>query len=148
MEKKKAILKIDDWSNKDGLLTFYVNDLYLRSMIDYVVELCRKKHGGYMKLEISPPYKQRTLPENNLYWARCTEFGNFCGMTKDEVSYGVKVRAMDLGLWRGKDVPFSKTGEKVPDSSASADTVEFSTLLKVLDLIAAEYGYVFKDEGA
>ena len=141
MEKKKAIMKIESFSHQDGTLLLSVSDFGVRTMLKDLVGFCEQKYGGYVKLEMSPPYRQRTLPENNLYWARCTEFGKFCGMTKDEVSYGVKVRAMEMGLWRGKDVPFSKTGEKIPDSSATADTQEFSNLLNVLDLIASEYGY-------
>ncbi|MBO7382857.1 MAG: hypothetical protein J6U03_05760 [Muribaculaceae bacterium] len=70
----------------------------------------------------------------------------FTGMTKEEVSEGVKFRAMEMGLWRGKEVPFSKTGEKIPDSTTTADTVEFATLEKVLDLIASEYEYVWEDD--
>ena len=145
MEKKKAIMRIENFSYKDGTLLLSVGDYGVRAMLKGLVELCEQRHGGYIKLELGYPYKQRTIPENNLYWVRCTEFGNFCGMTKDEVSYGVKVRAMEMGLWRGKDVPFSKNGEKIPDSSATADTQEFNQLLSVLDLIAAEYGYEWKD---
>ena len=146
MEKKKAIMKIESYSHKDGTLLLSVQDYGVRAALQSVVDLCNNKYSGFIKLELSAPYRQRTLPENNMYWAKCTEFGKFCGCTKDEVSYGVKVRAMDMGLWRGKEVPFSKTGEKIPDSSATADTQEFSTLLKVLDLIAAEYGYVWKED--
>ena len=131
---------------KDGQLSLAVADWSVRSMLNSLVELCNNKYSGYIKLELSCPYKQRTIPQNNRYWSKCTEFGNFCGMTKDEVSYGVKVRAMDMGLWRGKEVPFSKTGEKIPDSSATADTSEMSVLDKVLDLIASEYGYIWKED--
>ena len=146
MEKKKAIMKIESFSHKDGTLLLSVGDWGVRAMLQGLVELCEQKHGGYIKLEMSCPYKQRTLPENNMYWAKCTEFALFCGSTKEEVSYGVKERAMEMGLWQGKDVPFSKTGAKIPDSSATADTQEFATLLNVLDLIASEYGYVWKED--
>lgn len=144
MEKKKIIMKIENFSYKDGMLLLSTSYCETRIVLKDVIDLCEQKYSGFIRLELSAPYKQRTLPENNLYWSRCTEFGNFCGMTKDEVSYGVKVRAMDMGLWRGKEIPFSKNGEKIPDSSATADTQELATLLKVLDLIAAEYGYSFE----
>lgn len=145
MEKKKAIMRIESFSHKDGVLVLSINEYSVRAMLKDLVVLCQTKYSSYIKLEMSCPYRQRTLPENNMYWAKCTEFGKFCGMTKDEVSYGVKVRAMEMGLWRGKEVPFSKNGEKIPDSSATADTQEFNQLLFVLDLIAAEYGYEWKD---
>ena len=54
---------------------------------------------------------------------------------------GVKYRAMQEGLWRGKDIPFSKNGEKMPDSSATADTQEMSVLIEVLYRLAAEDGF-------
>ncbi len=146
MEKKKAIMKIESFSHKDGTLLLSVADYGVRAMLKGLVEFLEKNYSSYIKLEMSCPYRQRTLPQNNRYWAKCTEFANFCGSTKDEVSYGVKVRAMEMGLWRGKDVPFSKTGAKIPDSSATADTVEMATLDMVLDLIASEYGYEWKED--
>lgn len=146
MEKTSAVMKIDSFSAKDGTLLLSVDDYSIKTLLKEMVEYCENKHNGYVKIQIGPPSKKRSLSANNLYWARCTEFGKFAGSSKDEVSYGVKVRAMEMGLWRGKQIPFSKTGEMMPDSSATADTEEFSTLLKVLDLIVAEYGYSWRDE--
>lgn len=146
MEKKKAILRVESYSHKDGILVLSVSDYGVRAMLKELVEDLKQKYGGYIKLEMSAPYRNRTLLQNNRYWAKCTEFGNFCGMSKNEVSEGVKNRAMEEGLWRGKEVPFSKTGKMIPDSSATADTKEMSILDSVLDRIAAEYGYIF-DEG-
>ena len=145
MDKKKAIMKIESFSHKDGTLLLSVSDYGVRAMLKSLIEVCEKNYGSYIKLEMSYPYKQRTLLQNNRYWAKCTEFAKFCGSTKDEVSYGVKVRAVEMGLWRGKVVLFSKTGKVIPDSSATADTAEMAVLDKVLDLIASEYGYVFEE---
>lgn len=145
MEKKKAVMKIESYSNKDGTLILSVSDLGIRTMLKGLVEWCQQKYGSYIKLEMSPPYRSRTLPENAKYWAMCTEYGNYCGMTKEEVSFGVKYRAMEEGLWRGKPVPFTNNGLMMPDSSATADTKEMSVLIDVLYRIAAEDGYEFKD---
>ena len=146
MEKKKAIMKIESYSNQDGTLLLSVSDFGVRTMLKELVELCENKYGGYIKLEMSPPYKPRSLDQNSRYWARCTEFAKFCGSTKDEVSYGVKERAVEMGLWRGKAVLFSKTGKVIPDSSATADTAEMAVLDKVLDLIASEYQYIWEED--
>lgn len=143
MEKKKAIMKIESFSQKDGLMLLSVSDFGVRTVLKNLIELCEKKYSGYIKLELSPPYRQRTLPENNLYWEMCTQYGNYCGMSKDDVSMGVKYRAMDEGLWRGKEIPFSKNSEKIPDSSATADTKEMAILIDVLHRIASEDGFVF-----
>lgn len=145
MEKKKAIMRIQSFSHKDGILVLSVSDFGVRTMLKGLVEYCQQKYSSYIKLELSAPYKQRTLSENAKYWAMCTEYGNYCGMTKDDVSFGVKYRAMEEGLWRGVEVPFSKNGFKIPDSSATADTKEMSILIDVLYRIAAEDGYEFKE---
>ena len=145
MDKKKAIMKIESFSHKDGTLLLSVDDYSVRAMPQDIVALCETKYSSYIKLELSPPYRQRTLSENAKYWSMCTEYGKYCGMTKDLVSMGVKCRAMDEGLWRGVEVPFSKTGLKIPDSSATADTKEMAILIDVLYRIAAEDGYEFKE---
>ena len=146
MEKKKAIMHIDSYSSKNGMLLLSVSDLGVRTMLKDLVDFLCKKYSGYIKLEMSPPYRKRSLNQNSRYWSRCTEFGKFTGMTKEEVSEGVKFRAMEMGLWRGKYVPFSKTGEKIPDSTATANTVEMATLENVLDLIASEYQYEWEED--
>lgn len=140
MKKKKAILKIDSWSNKDGLLTFYVNDLYLRSMIDYVVELCTKKHGGYMKLEISPPYRQRSTgqgSQNNKIWGMITQICKETGYNAADMEEYAKKRATVRGY------PYTVnplTGDIKYASMADINTVEASYLIDELYVIAAEAG--------
>ena len=144
MEKKKVIMKIESFSHKDGMLLLSVNDYGVRAMLkDFVNFLCQK-YSGYIKLEMSPPYKPRTLDENAKWWAMCTEFANFTGSTKDSVAMGVKYRAMDEGLWEGEIVPFTN-GVKVPMSTAVSDTKQMSVLIDVLYRIGAEYGYTFKE---
>lgn len=143
MEKKKAILHVDSFNN--GLVTFSVSDYGVRAMLKNLFDLCWGKYGGYVKLELSPPYRQRTLPENAKYWAMCTEYANYLGSTKEQVSNGVKWRACDEGLWELVDVPFSKTGKKEPKSTADSDVREMSILIDVLYRIAAEDGYVFTE---
>jgi hypothetical protein len=60
--------------------------------------------------------------EKKKWWAMCTELGNYLGMTKDDVSMGIKYRAVDEGLWKAQEVPFSKTGRRMPASTAESDT--------------------------
>ena len=145
MQKQKAILKIKSFSHKDGELLLYTDDYSVRAMLKGITELCTDKYGGFIRLEMSAPYKARSLEQNSKYWAMCTEYGNYCGMTREDVSMGVKYRAMEEGLWRGKEIPFSKNGEKIPDSTVTADTQEMAILIEVLYRIAAEDGYEFKD---
>ena len=144
MEKKKVIMKIENFSHKDGTLLLSTSYYETRAALKGVVDLCESKYSGFVRLEISPPYKPRTSSENRKYWAMCTEYANYLGSTREEVSMGVKYRAMEEGNWRGKEIPFSN-GVHIPDSSATADTKEMAMLIETLYRIAAEDGYVFKD---
>lgn len=144
MEKQKAVMKIESYSSKDGMLLLSVNDYGVRTQLKGLTELCNDKYSGYVKLEMSTPYPQRTLGENAKWWAMCTEYGKYCGMSKDRVSMGVKYRAMEEGLWEGEEVPFSN-GVKMPMSTVKSDTKQMATLIEVLYRIAAEDGYVFKE---
>lgn len=141
--KYKAIGRINSYNNGHLCLVFF--DSAVKACVNGIIKTCQKKHGGYVKIEIQPPYKQRTIPENNRWWKMCTEYANYCGSTKDEVAMGVKWRACDEGLWELVDVPFSKTGRKEPKSTADSDTREMSVLMEVLERIASEDGYVFEN---
>lgn len=65
MEKKKAILKIESYSNKDGTLLLSVSDYGVRTMLRDFVKFLKEKYNGYIKLEMSVPYPQRTIPMNS-----------------------------------------------------------------------------------
>lgn len=145
MEKKKVIMKIESFSHKDGTLLLSTSNLGLRAVLKDIVEWCEKKYSSFIQLEMSPPYPKRTLKENAKWWAMCTEYGNYMGMTKDEVAIGVKYRAMDEGLWEKQEVPFSKSGVMIPVSTTESDTKQMATLIEVLYRIASEEGYEFKD---
>lgn len=141
--KTKMVMKIESFVFKDGMLFLSVDNAGAKVVLKDLIESCKQKYGGYIKVELSPPYRDRTLSQNALYYARCTAYANFIGSTKNEVSKGVKWRACDEGLWELVDVPFSKTGRKEPKSTADADVQEMSVLLDVLDRIASEDGFVF-----
>lgn len=75
MKKTNAIMKIESFSQKEGLLLLNVSDYAVRSNIKGLVDLCEKKYGNYIKLEMSPPYRKRTTGENsqnNLIWRLIT----------------------------------------------------------------------------
>lgn len=144
MEKTKAIMRIESYSHKDGTLLLSVSDLGVRARLKGLIELCEKKYANYIKLELSPPYRKRTLSQNDKWWQLCTDLGNALGMTKDEVSMGIKQRAVDEGLWEGVDVPFSITGAKMPKSTTTADTAQMAVLIEVLYRVAAEMEVVLE----
>lgn len=139
--KTKMVMKIESFSMKDGMILLSVDNVGARVVLKELVDTCKQKYGGYIKSEFSPPYRDRTLPQNNLYWVRCTELARHYNMTKKEVSLGIKWRACDEGLWELVDVPF--TNKKEPKSTALANVQEMNILLEVQERIALEDGFVF-----
>lgn len=138
-------MKIESYVHKEGMFLLSAYDYGVRSVLKSLVDLCEKKYGGYIKLEMTPPYRKRTIKENDKWWAMCTEYGKHCGMSKDDVAIGVKYRAMDEGLWESEYMPFSKNGAKRPVSTTNSDTKQMSVLIDVLYRIAAEDGYEFSE---
>ena len=145
MDKAQAIMKIESFSHKEGTLLLSVSEWSVRAMLKGLVDLCTEKHGGYVKLEMKPPYRQRTLPENDKYWAMCTEYARFLGTTKNLVSIGVKWRACEEGLWELEDVPCTNGKVKQPKSTVESDVKQMSILIDVLYRVASEDGYIFKE---
>lgn len=142
MTRKKVILKIES-RGRDGVFFSYPQD-WLNDYLAPLFEKCEGDKGGYVQCEFSVPQKKRTLPQNAKYWAMCTEYGRHLGMTAEEVSLGVKYRAMDEGLWEGNEIAFTG-GRREPMSTTRASTEQMAVLIEVLYRIAAEDGYIFCD---
>ncbi|SEP83018.1 hypothetical protein SAMN04487977_101550 [Treponema bryantii] len=146
MEKAMAVMRVESWSVKDGMLLLEINEHALKTSINDIISWCQQKYNSYVEVELSPPYKPKTQKELGKFFAMCTEYGRFRGMTKQEVAEVVKYRAMDEGLWRAIEIPFSTTGKTIPASIATANTKELSVLIEVLYRIAAEDGYLFRED--
>lgn len=145
MQKQKAIMKIESYSNKDGTLLLSVSDCGVRAMLKGVVELCERKHGGFIKLEMSPPYKARSTgdkSQNNLIWKLITEIALKTGNELEDVEIAAKERAVK----RGYPCKMNKlTGGTVLASMATINTVEAGYLIEELYQIAAEFGIVLEE---
>ena len=135
-------MKIESFSMKDGMLLLSIDNAGAKVVIKNLIDTCKNKYGGYIKTEFSPPYRDRSLPQNNLYWLRCTELANYYGMTKEDVSMGIKWRACDEGLWELVDIPFTK--RKEPKSTAVANVQQMAVLMEVQERIASESGFIFE----
>ena len=139
MEKKKAIMKIESFSHKDGTMLLSVNDWGVRAMLQGLTELCDKKYGSYIRIELSPPYRARTTGENsqnNLIWKLITLIAKETGNELEDVEAGAKERA----LKRGYPYHINKiTGKPMPASMRTITTVQAGYLIDELYAIAAEY---------
>lgn len=138
MEKKKAIVKINSFSNKDGTLLLSASDNAVRAMLSELVDLCNAKHGGYVKLET--PYPPRTTgkdSQNNKIWGMITQICNHTGYTLPDMEDYAKIRAIVRGYpYRVNRI----TGEIKPYSMTEIDTVQAGYLIDELYQIAAESG--------
>lgn len=140
MEKQKAILKIESYSSKDGTLLLSVADLGVRTAIKSLVELCEKKHGNYIKLEMSPPYSARSTgksSQNNLIWKLITAIVECTGNDVEDVEEWVKLKAVRRG-YPTKTNPL--TGQIKPLSMTEINTVEAGYLIDELYQLCAEMG--------
>ena len=139
MEKKKAIMKIESFSHKDGTMLLSVNDWGVRAMLQGLTELCDKKYGSYIRIELSPPYRARTTGENsqnNLIWKLITLIAKETGNELEDVEAGAKERAIK----RGYPYHINKiTGKPMPASMRTITTVQAGYLIDELYAIAAEY---------
>jgi hypothetical protein len=140
VEKKKAIMHIDSFSSKDGIMLLSVADFGVREMLRGLVRLCDEKHGGYIKLDLSPPYKSRTTgagSQNNKFWAVCTAIANETGEDIKEVERDLKIRAIS----KGYPYHVSKlTGQPVGESMTKIDTVQMSYLIETALEVCAFLG--------
>ena len=140
MEKKKAILKIESYSTKDGILLLSVADFGVRTMLKGLVDLCSQKHGGYIKLELSPPYKPRSTDvggQNRHIWGHLQQIAQETGNDIDDVEDYIKQRA----LRRGYPTKQNKmNGEIKPASMKGINTVEANYLIDELHQLASELG--------
>ena len=132
-------MKIESFSHKDGKLLLFVNDWSVRAMLKGLVELCENKYGGYVKLEMSPPYKPRTTGEgsqNSKIWGMIQQIAEVTGNELSDIEDAVKERAVKRG-YPYKVNPI--TGKIKPVSMTTINTVEASYLIEELYQLAAEY---------
>jgi hypothetical protein len=140
MQKQKAILKIKSFSHKDGELLLYTDDYSVRAMLKGITELCNKKYGGFIQLDLCPPYKSRTTgkgSQNNLIWKLITLIAQETGNDLSDVEEAAKERACK----RGYPYKLNKiTGRAKPVSMTEISTVEASYLIDELYQICSELG--------
>lgn len=140
MEKKKVVMKIESYSNKDGMLLLSVEDWSVRTAIKSLVELCEKKHGNYIKLEMSPPYKPRSTDvggQNRHIWGHLQQIAQETGNDIDDVEDYIKQRALRRGYPTHQN---KMNGVIKPVSMKGINTVEANYLIEELHQLASELG--------
>ena len=138
MEKQKAIMRIESYSTKDGTLLLSVSDFGVRTMLKWLVELCEKKYGNYIKLEMSPPYRPRSTcvhGQNRHIHGHLQQIAEYTGYELDDIKDYVKNRALRRG-YPTRQNPL--TGEIKAMPTKYANTVEANYIIDELHQLAAE----------
>ena len=145
MEKYKAILKIESFSSKDGMLLLSVNDIGVKSMLKCLVDLCGKKHGGYIKAELSPPFPSRTtgkFSQNHHLNGHIMQICNITHNSYEAIKYCIKMLAVEeMGY------PYEMVdGHVFPKGERDCDTHECATLIEAAHVWAAHHGIELEEE--
>lgn len=118
-----------------------------RQALHNLLDLCEKKHNGYVSLSFAVPYKKRTSGRksqnhklNGNIMAFCNETGNDFDDVKDEI----KRRAIKRGYPCKKDeqgnyILSLKDGQPIPESETKINTVECGYLIDEMSILASEY---------
>lgn len=143
MTKTKVILRIKDFT--DGNLILNASDLGVRAALKNITELCNERYGGYIKLEMTPPYKPRSTgkgSQNSKIWACIQQIAQETGNDIDDVEDYIKMKAVA----RGYPYKVSKlSGQVKPSSMRDINTSEASLLIEELQKLASELGIVLED---
>lgn len=118
-----------------------------------LLSLCDKKHGGFLRVDLSPPYSPRSTGKfsqnhkiNGSIMQICEETGN----DFEDVKMYVKKRALRRGYPCVKDkngVPKLSlvTGDFLPKSEKYINTIEAGYLIEEIEQLAAEYGIILRE---
>ena len=140
MEKKKVIMKIENFSHKDGTLLLSTSYYEIRAVIKSIVDLCEQKYSGFVKIELGAPHKDRTTgpnSQNNKFWLLATKIANKTGDNIKDVERDLKERAISKGY------PYhvsAITGKAIGESMTKIDTVEMSYLIETAIEVCAFLG--------
>jgi hypothetical protein len=83
---------------------------------------------------------KRTIDQNDRYWALVTDFGEFCGYTKNEMHQEVGKRFLTYE----KTMPNGVIKEFVR-STTDLNTKEMAELQEHIERVAAQQGFIFED---
>jgi hypothetical protein len=102
-----------------------------QSLLDY----CNEKRGGYLRMQLSPPFKHRSTGENSQNHhinGHCQQIANETGEEFDVIKAEAKRRAIKWGY----PIRTNVFGEAVPLSETELDPEQAGFLIESLHEIA------------
>jgi len=106
-----------------------------KSTFTGLLKYCNDKRGGYMRIQISPPFKHRSTGEksqNHHINGHCQQIANETGEDFDIIKAEAKRRAIK----RGYPIRTNVFGEAVPISETETDSEQAGFLIDSLHEIA------------
>lgn len=144
MANLKAIMRIESYSTKDGMLVLSVNDSGVKTALKSMTDLCENKHGGYVKLEISPPYKARSTGKYSQNHHLNGHIMQICQETKNSyeaIKYCIKMLAVEEMSYPYELVD----GHIYPKGERYCNTQECAKLIEAAHVWAAHHGIVLEE---
>ena len=123
---------------ENGLLIHYPTK-EIKAEILHLYETSKDKYNGYMKVELSKPYKSRSNEQNRMFWGIVQQIASETGNDLEDIEQAVKERACKRGF------PYrinKMTGRIKPYSMTEVDTVQMGYLIDETIQLCAELGIV------
>lgn len=120
----------------DGLLLYFPSK-EVRAEILHLYESSKDKYNGYMKVELSKPYKSRSNEQNKMFWAMVQQIASETGNDLEDIEQALKERACK----RGFPYRINKISGRIrPYSMTECDTVQMGYLIDETIQLCAELG--------
>ena len=116
-----------------------------KTTFDQIIEYCKEKRGGYLRLIVSPPFKHRSTGEksqNHHINGHCQQIANETGEDFDNIKMHAKRTAIKRGYPTRTDI----FGEVFPLSETEIDVEQAGYLIESLHEIAAFLGIELQED--
>lgn len=101
-----------------------------------LLKYCNEKRGGYMRMQLSPPFKHRSTGEGSQNHAINGYIQQIANETGDDFAY-LKLEIKKRAIKRGYPFETSKLGDAVPLSETEIDTEQAGFLIEEIKEVAA-----------
>lgn len=121
---------------ENGLLIHYPT-IETKAEILHLYETSKDRFNGYMKVELSKPYKSRSNEQNRMFWGIVQQIASETGNDLEDIEQAVKERACKRGF------PYrinKMTGRIKPYSMTECDTVQMGYLIDEVIQLCSELG--------
>ena len=129
-----------------GLLCFEIpQEIEIQEALKKVLTSCRDKYNDFVQVTIKPPYRPRTTgkgSQNHHLNGHIIQLCNLTNHSYEEIKYCVKMKAVEM-----LNYPYSMIdGYILPKGESECNTEECAKLIEAAHILAAEWGFILKEE--